>query len=75
MVGNDAEKYPTWSTMMAKPEISSKGMKEIVPHGAKPNRAKGPCSRLRWAAKRNIVRTERGLLPAHTNLEGETLTH
>ncbi len=28
MVGNGAEKNPTWRTMMAKPEISREGMKK-----------------------------------------------
>lgn len=42
MVGNDAEMYPNWSTVMVKPEIPSKGMKEIVPHGARPNRTMDP---------------------------------
>jgi len=27
MIGNSTEKNPIWSTMMAKPEISSQGMK------------------------------------------------
>ena len=28
MIGNGAEKNPTWRTMMAKPEVSMKGMKK-----------------------------------------------
>jgi len=30
MIGNDAEKNPTWRTMMAKPEVSSEGMKKTT---------------------------------------------
>ena len=29
MVGNSAENNPTWRTMMAKPEVSREGMKEL----------------------------------------------
>ena len=28
MIGNGAEKNPTWRTMMAKPEVSREGMKK-----------------------------------------------
>jgi len=30
MIGNSTEKNPIWSTMMAKPEISSQGMKILT---------------------------------------------
>jgi len=30
MVGNSSEINPNWSTMMEKPEISSKGMKNLT---------------------------------------------
>ena len=29
MAGNSVEKNPTWRTMMAKPEVSSEGMKNL----------------------------------------------
>ena len=29
MVGNRAEKYPNWRTMMVKPEVSMEGMKNL----------------------------------------------
>ena len=42
MIGNGAEKNPIWRTMMAKPEISIKGMKNADPHEEKPNRTYVP---------------------------------
>jgi len=39
MIGNGAEKKSNMAcTVMAKPEVSIKGMKKAVPHGARPNR-------------------------------------
>ncbi len=51
--------------MMAKPEVSIKGMKNADPHGARPNRTQCSCNKLSYAANRNIVKKEGGLLPAH----------
>jgi len=47
MIGNGAENNPTWRTMMAKPEVSSEGMKKADPYGAKPNRTVGSCTKFR----------------------------
>jgi len=47
MVGNGAEKNPIWRTVMAKPEVSIKGVKVAAPHGAKPNRIQGSCTKFR----------------------------
>jgi len=47
MIGNGAENNPTWRTVMAKPEISREGMKKADPHGARPNRTVGSCTKFR----------------------------
>ncbi len=47
MIGNEEENNPTWRAMMAKPEVSREGMKKVDPHGAKPNRTVGSCTKFR----------------------------
>jgi len=47
MIGNGTEKNPIWRTMMTKSEISIKGMKKADPHGARPNRTQGSCTKFR----------------------------